>query len=134
MVAPGSTVSAVAGEHEDFDVEAWDRRFFESPSTPVVRPQVRTRRPDPEPVPEPFEIEDLLGGHTGAADAIAEEGFPAFEHGQWTVEGEIERFGAFGRGAAHARGWKRGVAFFLLALIVLPLLIEAVQLASRLVS
>jgi len=128
----------VTGEREDFDVEAWDRRFFESPSAPVDRPRVRTRRPDPAPAPEPepeqFEIEDLLGDQTGAADAIAEEGFPAFQHGQWTVEGEIERFGAFGRGATRARGWKRGAAFFLLALIVLPLLIEAVQLASRLVS
>jgi len=124
----------VAGEHEDFDVEAWNRRFFESPSSPVERPRVRTRRPDPAPEPEPLEIEDLLGDQTGVADAIAEEGFPAFQHGQWTVEGEIERFGAFGRGATRARGWKRGAAFFLLALILLPLLIEAVQLASRLVS
>lgn len=124
----------MAGEHEDFDVEAWNRRFFESPSSPVERPRVRTRRPDPAPEPEPLEIEDLLGDQTGVADAIAEEGFPAFQHGQWTVEGEIERFGAFGRGATRARGWKRGAAFFLLALILLPLLIEAVQLASRLVS
>ena len=124
----------MAGEHEDFDVEAWNRRFFESPSSPVERPRVRTRRPDPAPEPEPLEIEDLLGDQSGVADAIAEEGFPAFQHGQWTVEGEIERFGAFGRGATRARGWKRGAAFFLLALILLPLLIEAVQLASRLVS
>lgn len=55
----------------------------------------------------------------------AEIGFPRFEHNQWTIEGEIERFGAFGRAGARARGWKRVVAVGLALVLVLPLLIGA---------
>jgi hypothetical protein len=61
----------------------------------------------------------------GAEEAIAETGFPEFAHNQWTVEGEIERFGAFGRGGAAARGWRRWVAIVLVVAIVGPLLIGA---------
>ena len=48
-------------------------------------------------------------------------GFPGFEYNQWTVEGEIERFGAFGRGAASATGWKRVVAVVMVAVILAPI-------------
>jgi hypothetical protein len=128
----------VGGEHEDFDVEAWNRRFDESPSGPIGRPRTRTRRPAPpeEPV-DPYLDEtsdDLFADPRAGTDAVAEEGFPSFEHGQWTVEGEIERFGAFGRGVARAQGWRRAVAVALLVLLVLPLVLQAVQIAARLVS
>lgn len=128
----------MGGEHEDFDVEAWNRRFFESPSEPVDRPRVRTRRHDPPdglaaPTPD-APADDLFTDPLTGTEAVAEEGFPAFEHNQWTVEGEIERFGAFGRGVSSARGWKRGVAVALLALLLLPLLLEAVQIVSRLLA
>ena len=48
-------------------------------------------------------------------------GFPGFEYNQWTVEGEIERFGAFGRGAASATGWKRVVALIMVVVILAPI-------------
>lgn len=48
-------------------------------------------------------------------------GFPGFEHNQWTIEGEIERFGAFGRGAASATGWKRVVALLMVAIVLAPI-------------
>jgi hypothetical protein len=78
--------------------------------------------------------DDLFGDPLMGTEAVVEEGFPAFEHNQWTVEGEIERFGAFGRGVSSARGWKRGVALGLLLLLLLPLLLEAAQIVARLVS
>jgi len=132
----------VAGEDEDFDVEAWNRRLADTPSGPVGPPNVRTRRldPAPSPLPDPdtplrgVPDDDLFGDPLTGTEASTEEGFPAFVHNQWTVEGEIERFGAFGRGATSSRGWRRGMAFALLVLLVLPLLIEAVQLASRMLS
>ena len=128
----------MGGEHEDFDVEAWNRRFDESPSGPIGRPRTRTRRSDvpDEPVDPCIDepSDDLLGDPLAGTEAVAEEGFPAFEHGQWTVEGEIERFGAFGRGVARAQGWRRGVAVALLVLLVLPLVLQAVQIVARLVS
>lgn len=48
-------------------------------------------------------------------------GFPGFEHNQWTIEGEIERFGAFGRGAASATGWKRVVALVMVLIVLAPI-------------
>jgi hypothetical protein len=48
-------------------------------------------------------------------------GFPGFEHNQWTIEGEIERFGAFGRGAATATGWKRVVAVVMVVIVLAPI-------------
>lgn len=60
-------------------------------------------------------------GREGLPEAVA--GFPVFEHSQWTIEGEIERFGAFGRGGAAATGWKRILALLLVALMVGPLLV-----------
>lgn len=139
----------MAAEDEDFDVEEWNRRLDATPSDPPDRPRLRTRhldlpgryderhparyRPADEtavpPIVEP--LTDPFADPLEGTEVVAEEGFPPFEHGQWTVEGEIERFGAFGRGAARSRGWKRAVAISLLALLVLPLLLEAVQLVSR---
>jgi hypothetical protein len=136
-VASGSTVPVVGGEPEDFDVEAWNQRFLESPSGPVDRPRVRTRRLDPPEEPAaaiPGPVDDLFGDPLTGTEAVVEEGFPAFEHNQWTVEGEIERFGAFGRGVSASQGWKRGVALGLLVLLLLPLLLEAAQIVSRVLS
>ena len=53
-------------------------------------------------------------------------GFPAFEHNPWTVEGEIERLGAFGRSGASARGWRRYVAVTVAIAMVLPLVLGMV--------
>ena len=71
---------------------------------------------------------------TSESSSQAEVGFPEFEHNQWTVEGEIERFGAFGSGVARARGWKRLVGLFLVALIVLPILLGATSVVVRALS
>ena len=142
----------MAGD-EDFDVEEWERRLHESPSGPVGPPRVVTHRPRPGTGPDPRHpsvpdsdpdadpgtdaygdpFDDPFAG-TGATEAVTEEGFPAFEHNQWTVEGEIERFGAFGRGAARSQGWKRTIAFAVLALLVLPLALQAAQILGRLFS
>lgn len=54
-------------------------------------------------------------------------GLGDFEHNPYTVEGEIERIGAFAAGARRASGWKGRLAMFLLlAIFVLPLLIGLV--------
>jgi hypothetical protein len=67
--------------------------------------------------------EHATGGVTGLGD---------FEHNQYTVEGEIERIGAFAAGARRASGWKGRLAMILLlSIFVLPLLVGAVvNLAS----
>ena len=62
---------------------------------------------------------DGVGGEAHEVQA----GFPAFEHNQWTVEGEIERFGAFGRAGASARGWRRYVAVTVAIAMVLPIVL-----------
>ena len=144
----------MAGEHEDFDVEEWNRRLDATPTEPLDRPRLRARHLEryDDRHPAHFDAGDGTATPTdGSADAdpfaddpfadpmegaevIAEEGFPDFEHNQWTIEGEIERFGAFGRGMGRAQGWKRGMAIVLLALLVLPLVLEAVQIVARLLS
>ena len=49
------------------------------------------------------------------------EAFPTFEHNQWTFEGQIERLGAFARGAnRRARGGPRWVGMVLAGLVLLP--------------
>lgn len=71
----------------------------------------------------PFDDDD----HDLAAPAThAETGFPEFRHNQWTVEGEIERLGAFGRSGARVRGWKRIVVVLLAVMLVAPLVIGVV--------
>jgi hypothetical protein len=62
------------------------------------------------------------------APVTASAGFPDFEHGQFTFEGEIERLGAFSRGARHAKGWQRGLAIFLALLFIVPILAGVVGL------
>ena len=123
----------MAGEDEDFDVEAWNRRFDESPSGPTGPPRVRTRGAQPTEPDAPGGA--LFGDPLEGTEAVVEDGgFPAFEHNQWTVEGEIERFGALGRGVSGSRGWKRGMAVGLLTLLLLPFLIQLVQIVARLFS
>jgi hypothetical protein len=110
------------GERDDFDVELWERRLREPAVRPVdlARPElVEFDVAEPDFTRDPFE-------EAAAAEAMAEvveSGFPTFEHNQWTVEGEIERFGAFGRGASRATGWKRTVALVLIALLVGPIVV-----------
>ncbi len=48
-----------------------------------------------------------------------EPGFPEFRYNQWTVEGEIERFGALGRRGARSHGLKRWFVIFVLAVVLL---------------
>jgi hypothetical protein len=48
-----------------------------------------------------------------------EPGFPDFRYNQWTVEGEIERFGALGRAGARSHGPKRWFVIFVLAVVLL---------------
>lgn len=110
---------------DDFDVEAWNRRLDETPGEPLAG-QRATDGADPYLVGLDPRADPRLG-----TEATTEQGFPAFVHGQWTVEGEIERFGAFGRGAARAQGWRRTVACLLVALLVLPIALVAVQLVAR---
>ena len=52
-----------------------------------------------------------------------EEGFPNFEHNQWTFEGEIERLGALARGVNRATGGRRRVGVAMLAVVGLPALV-----------
>ena len=62
---------------------------------------------------------DVPGAATGGVTGLGD-----FEHNQYTVEGEIERIGAFAAGARRAEGWKGKLALFLLlAIFVLPVLI-----------
>jgi hypothetical protein len=62
---------------------------------------------------------DLPGAATGGVTGLGD-----FEHNQYTVEGEIERIGAFAAGARRTSGWKGRLAMFLLlAIFVLPLVI-----------
>lgn len=60
------------------------------------------------------------------------EGFPRFRHNQWTVEGEIERLGAFASGARRARGPKRWLAYVLVVVFVAPMVIGALSLLANL--
>ena len=48
-----------------------------------------------------------------------EPGFPEYRYNQWTVEGEIERFGALGSAGARTDGPKRWFVIFVLAMIVI---------------
>lgn len=66
------------------------------------------------------------GAPPGREQTRAEVGVPSFDHGQYTIEGEIERLGAFASGARRARGPKRIVAIVLVLLFVLPIVLGAV--------
>lgn len=67
------------------------------------------------------------GGVGAAQETHAEVGVPIFEHNQWTVEGEIERFGAFAQGAARKRGPARWLTVFLLAMMLFGLVAGLVR-------
>ena len=56
---------------------------------------------------------------------------PAFEHNQWTVEGYIERLGAFSRGASRATGWKRTVAFIVAVAMLVPIVAGLIVYSVR---
>jgi hypothetical protein len=65
---------------------------------------------------------DVPGAATGGVTGLGD-----FEHGQYTVEGEIERIGAFAAGARRAEGWKGRLALYLLlAILVLPVVVGLV--------
>ena len=64
---------------------------------------------------------DLVEKRDGA-ETTSRIGFPEFEHNQWTIEGEIERFGAFARGARRAGGLKRVVATILVVGLIVPMI------------
>jgi hypothetical protein len=113
------------GDRDEFDVELWERRLREPVAPPVDRSRpdlVEFDVQEPDFSRDPFEEEAARE----AAAEVVESGFPAWEHNQWTVEGEIERFGAFGRGASRARGWKRVVALVMVGLIVVPIVVALV--------
>jgi len=58
-----------------------------------------------------------------------DEGFPAFEHNQWTFEGEIERLGTFARGVNRPGkpAWVRVGGWVVAIAILLPLLMGVVS-------
>ena len=70
----------------------------------------------------------------GARRVNIEQGFPDFQHNQWTIEGELERLGAFGRGAARAHGPRRWLAVSLLLPFVIPIAITAVLIVVRVIA
>lgn len=113
------------GDREEFDVELWERRLREPAVGPLDRSapgRVEFEVEEPDFTRDPFEEAEAAE----AAAEVVQSGFPAFSHNQWTVEGEIERFGAFGRGAARARGWRRVVAVGLVVVLVGPIVVALV--------
>jgi len=61
--------------------------------------------------------------HLPPPDSEESAGFPEFEHGQFTFEGEIERLGAISRNMSSAPKWTRVVAKVLAVAMLLPLVI-----------
>jgi hypothetical protein len=113
---------------DEFDVELWERRLRLRVAEPIDR-----SRPDlvEFEIAEPdFDLDPV---QEGSAE-VGVPAFPVFEHGQWTMEGEIERFGAFGRGASRAVGWKRVVAIALVILLVAPILVAGVVNLAQLLT
>ncbi len=71
----------------------------------------------------------------GDAGPSAEpEGFPQWEHGAFTFEGEIERLGAIGRKMSDAPRWTRIVARVVAMLIVFPFVIGLVAFVFGLLT
>jgi hypothetical protein len=68
------------------------------------------------------------GQGASAEGGAPRQGFPTFRHAPWTVEGEIERFGAFGRGAAKVHGPKRWLAVLLVLAIVASAIVAIFQI------
>ncbi len=60
------------------------------------------------------------------AEPEAPQGFPQWEHGSFTFEGEIERLGAISRNMSTAPRWTRIVARVVVLLFLLPLVVGLV--------
>lgn len=58
-----------------------------------------------------------------AGEVAGQDGFPDWEHGQYSFEGEIERLGAIGRNMSTAPRWTRIVARILALAILLPFVV-----------
>lgn len=82
-----------------------------------------------EPRRDSDEVMPVLDDASATTDVTEYVGFPTFEHNQWTVEGEIERAGAFARGSHHVHGWRRGVAVVIALVFLLPVAFEVVSWA-----
>ena len=59
-------------------------------------------------------------------------GYPTFKHGQWTIEGELERVGAFARGTSSLSGPKRLMAGFIALLLILPFAVGVLMALQQL--
>jgi hypothetical protein len=62
------------------------------------------------------------------------DGFPQWEHGAFTVEGEIERLGGISRGLSTAPRWARLVARGVALIVLLPLAIGLISFLVGLVT
>ena len=74
---------------------------------------------------------------SGGSRHNVEEGFPTFEHNQWTFEGEIERLGALARGVNRAKregGRRRTIAFAGMAVPVFGALLMLGMMVAGLVT
>ena len=70
----------------------------------------------------------------GGSHRSGAPGFPEFAHGQYTFEGEIERFGALSRGMSGKDRMPKVASVALLVAILAPLVVLAVSLLVRLVN
>lgn len=70
---------------------------------------------------------------TGGSRRNLEEGFPAFEHNQWTFEGYLERWSAFHRGLGRIteRGGRRAISN---RDLIVPILVTVVFLVVLLAA
>jgi|GEM_PF-3693606 len=62
------------------------------------------------------------------------DGFPRWEHGAFTVEGEIERLGGISRGLSTAPRWARLVARGVALIVLVPLAIGIVAFLVGLIT
>jgi hypothetical protein len=62
-----------------------------------------------------------------------EDGFPAFQHNQWTFEGEIERLGALARGVNRSSGSRRHVGRVFFVILLAPFLFAIVAYVIALI-
>jgi len=76
-------------------------------SPTIVRMAKRKHRPRPD----------------AAGEVKGPDGFPDWEHGQYTFEGEIERLGAVGRNMSTAPRWTRVVARVIALSMLLPFVV-----------
>ena len=76
----------------------------------------------------------LVVAEDRGGEGSARSGFPEFEHNQWTVEGEIERLGAFAAGTRRAGGWKRVVATLLVLGLIVPMIAGTLFVVVRAIT